>query len=496
MGAAWAALLVALGLGGCGMDKASEQARQRDTIGDVQIATTFCTGGDSDLGSHSCAPYDHPHRGQALVAYRLPDGSEAPEGFSDDGGTRAFSRSLAYAEYMQATYPEEGMHWVGFVSDVQSPPVGFGSALTVSPRFSLPRHPFAGPFPYKVVGGWRELTDPAADGGAPIDCADTGSTSCAETGAEGDDAVLATRDLAVLPGGEEPEVQAGGHVLVPFSVRMFGSGASGARLQLAASSDLNGAVLSLDESAEAGDAPVGVQVSVPTAAAPGTYSITLEATAPRDSDVIVHKGRGKVAAGGERRTGTMTFRVVAPTPPPDPQPDPSPDPSPTPGPEPTPGSEPGSDPAPSPEPSPSETPTPTPRPHVARRAKLHLSLAALPRRAYGGDSASYLVVVSNASRNPARRTRVCERLPARVQFVQATRRVTFRGRDLCFRRTRLGAGGSMAALVYVHVDTDARAGMAHASATATAANAKRVRAHARLRVLTRAAPPHRAPVTG
>jgi hypothetical protein len=91
---------------------------------------------------------------------------------------------------------------------------------------------------------------------------------------------------------------------------------------------------------------------------------------------------------------------------------------------------------------------------------------------------------------------VCERLPARVQFVQATRRVTFRGRDLCFRRTRLGAGGSMAALVYVHVDTDARAGMAHASATATAANAHPARAHARLRVLRRAAPPHRAPVTG
>jgi hypothetical protein len=415
---------------------------------------------------------------------------------------------------MEATYPEDGMHWVGYVSDVQSPPVGYGSAFGVSPRFSLPQHPFAGPFPYKVVGGWRELTDADADGSAAIDCTDTGSTSCAETGASGDDTSLATLDLAVLPGGDVPAVEAGGHVSVPFSLQLYGTGGEGARFALSASSDLAGASLSVARSAGAGGSEVGV--SVPAGTAPGTYRVTLEATAPADGDVIIHRvgaGRAAVrggrkavlrtakseAAGVERRTGTTTFRVVAPPPPhPDPPPPvepPAPDPAPGPGPVPDPQPAPGPAPGPHPSPGPAEPPARGPGP-AARRAQLRLSLAALPRRAYGGDFASYLLVVRNSARQAAHRMRVCERLPRRVQFVRATRRVRFRGRDLCFDRARLGGRRAITARVYVHVDNDARPGMAHAHATATASNANRARAAARLRVLRRVAPPQRAPVTG
>jgi uncharacterized repeat protein (TIGR01451 family) len=155
-------------------------------------------------------------------------------------------------------------------------------------------------------------------------------------------------------------------------------------------------------------------------------------------------------------------------------------------------------PTPSPVPAvpPPPAPLPVPAPPDAHRAVLGLSLSALPRRAYNGDYASYLVVARNRSRLAATGIRVCQTLPGRVQFVQATRRVRFAGRRLCFRHRRLASGGSVAALLYVHVDTDARPGMARARATATAANADVARARAQLRVLRRAAAPRPAPVTG
>lgn len=510
-GAAALAAAVGLALGGCGIDKAGERARQRNTIGAVEIATTFCTSGDADLAAHSCAPFSSEHRGQALVSYRVPEGSSAPDGFDDDGGLLHFRADAGLAAYMQASQPEEGMRWVAYVSSVQSPVPRIGHAFVVSPEFSLPAgsaRPFAGPFPYKVVGGWRELPDPADDGSAPIDCSDTGHTSCIETGADGDDSLASVRDLAVLPGGDPPAVAPGGHVRVPFDLRLAGAGGEGARFGLSASSDLPGASVALDADSVAPGSdsvtPVAVEVTVPAGAPAGTYRVDLDAVAPGDGDVIIRRVRARAAAVGslEHRGGSMTFRVVDPPPPPSPPHDPDSDPGPREEPPPPavvpPAVVPPAvvPPAVVPPAVPVSGPPPAVRLPAARRARLRLSLSAVPRRAYGGDHATYFLMVSNTAREPAARTRVCERLPARVQFVEATRPMRFAGRSVCFAGGRLGAGRSLAALVYVHVDTDARPGMARARATATAANADRVRAAARLRVLRRAAPPHRAPVTG
>jgi uncharacterized repeat protein (TIGR01451 family) len=226
-------------------------------------------------------------------------------------------------------------------------------------------------------------------------------------------------------------------------------------------------------------------VSVPADAVPGVYEVELTATAPGGSDVVIFKSGTAARAEApadrtQRRTGVMRFRVVA--------------------------TQPGDDPLAAPPVTeqsrpPASTPVPgTPEPAApvapAPRAVLGLSLSALPRRAYNGDHASYLLVARNRSRLPARGMRVCETLPGRVQFVQASRRVRFAGRRVCFREKRLSPGASVAALVYVHVDTDASPGMARARASATASNAERARARAQLRVLRRAAAPRRAPVTG
>ena len=246
-----ASALVAVAVGGCGVDKVAENARQLNVIGDVEVATVFCTSGDMNRDSHSCAGYERPHRGQALVAYRIPAGSSAPESLTDDGGNWHFTRSDSYATYMQEHYPEAGMRWAAYVSEVKAAAAGDRAAFTVSPSFPLPDPgaPFEGPFRYSVTGGWRELTDEADDGSAPVDCAAPADISCTPPG---DDSALATRDLAVKPASDVPAVVAGGEVDVPFDVRLAGAG--GAPFDLRATSNLDGASVSVDEQAiESGD---------------------------------------------------------------------------------------------------------------------------------------------------------------------------------------------------------------------------------------------------
>jgi hypothetical protein len=229
---------------------------------------------------------------------------------------------------------------------------------------------------------------------------------------------------------------------------------------------------------------VRVDVPVPAGTPAGVYEVSLTATASGDGDTIIHKVRaGRVRAGGvETRTGTMTYRVVDPPPPPAAVPPPVAPPS----------SPPAADPPllpPAPAPGPVEAPRPV-------RAKLALSLEALPRHAYSGTRVSYRVVARNVSAQPAVRPRVCVGLPSLVQFVRATTSVRFAGSDLCFGRARLGPGAAATERLVVHIDVDARAGVTSARATASAANAALVRARARMRVIRRPCPPRHAPVTG
>jgi uncharacterized repeat protein (TIGR01451 family) len=174
----------------------------------------------------------------------------------------------------------------------------------------------------------------------------------------------------------------------------------------------------------------------------------------------------------------MQYRVVEPPPAPVPVGDPPPPPT--------------ADP-PAPIPPPVPVPIDTPR---SVRARLALSLTALPRRVYSGSNVSYRLVVRNVSREPALRARVCARLPGSVQFVGATTRVWFAGSELCFDRARIAAGDEVAERVVVHVDVDAHPGMTRARATASAANADLSRARARMRVIRRPCHAQRAPVTG
>ena len=229
------------------------------------------------------------------------------------------------------------------------------------------------------------------------------------------------------------------------------------------------------------DTTVTVDVPVPADTEPGEYEVTLTATAVGEDDTVIRKRRaGRLHVGGEQtRSGFMTYRVVAPRPHPQPTQEP---PAPAPDPAPAPAEMPPATEMPPPTVVPVPTPVGAPR---ARRARLALSLTALPRRALSGTNVSYRVVARNVSRVPALRARVCAQLPRAVQFVRATAGVRFDGSQLCFARNRLAPGAAMAARLVAHIDLDAEGGLTRARARASAANASRVHALAPMRIVER-----------
>ena len=457
----------ALALGGCGIDKADEHARQLDVIGDMELSTTFCTSGDTDGGSRACAPFSFAHRGQVLVAYRLPDGSSIPDALTDASGVRHFSRSASYTAYMRDTYPEDGMYWAAYVSDPYSTAARYQNAFTISPDVTLPGPgaPYTGPLRYQVVGGYRQLAG-GDDGATAVDCTDTDSTACTATGVADHDALQPTRDLAVLAGADRPAVEAGSHVTVPFDIRFAGSGGEDVTFDLSADTGTPSQTTLVPGSDSHNR--VTVDVAVPAGTEPGEYHVTLTATAHGDGDTVIRKVRARrvQAAGVQERSGSMTYEVVAPTP------------------HSPPSTEPPATVAPPPPPIADGPPPPRPAPvpihaHAPRskRARLMISLRA-PRRVESGTNVSYRVATKNVSRATAVRVRVCTRLP---------RAVRFDGGRLCFTRKRLRPGAVARGRLVAHIDLDAEGGPTLAHGEASAANAARVHASARMRIVERPA---------
>jgi hypothetical protein len=315
-----------------------------------------------------------------------------------------------------------------------------------------------------VAAGYRDLAG-SRDPEAPVDCS-APRVSCGELEEVEEQP---TRDLGVLPGGEPPRIVSGTSGVVPFELRFAGAAGGGAEFDLGAASALPGAGLAVEAERfvpeEDSARGAGVRVDVPAGAAPGVYEVELTAAVA---------GRGDP----QRRRGWMRFEVVAAE-----QPPPVAHPPPV---------------ASAPPVAPPALPQPTvraaPRP---ARPRLALSLVAAPRRAFTGDRARYRLVARNLSpRATARRTRVCQRLPGRVQYAAATRRVRFVGRSVCFDAGALRPGERAGARIRVRVNVDARPGRARARAVVSAANARSARARASLRVVRRAQAPRAAPVTG
>jgi len=309
------AAAAAVVLSGCVVIK-SVTAEQRGVIGPARVTVTLCpskTAGCPDQGnSHQGAENGQV---QLLLGYRIPTGAAPPANVASADGALIFAASPDYAAELQRLAPAPaGERWVGFLSGtVAYQKAAAAQSMVVSGDFGLPddADPYAGPFTYRPVVGVRGVTaqSPAA---RPVRC----YTSLTAKNADGPDSdvicvdspaaaalatdlSLATRDLAVIPGG--PATTAAGVLVgVPFTLRYAGPPDGGANFALSASTTLPGAVVAPSPGSLApaggGDSQVVVAVTVPAGAEPGTYDVTLTAR----------------LASGEARAGTAHLVVAAP----------------------------------------------------------------------------------------------------------------------------------------------------------------------------------------
>ncbi|MEA2448787.1 MAG: hypothetical protein QOG63_719, partial [Thermoleophilaceae bacterium] len=292
------AILLAWVVAGCGVEVESQASRQLDVIGDVEVSTTICATMDSVDSAPGCSPLSSDHRARSLVGYRIPAGSRAPDELESTGDVRlSYVRDAGYGAYLDARYPSDGAHWVGYVSEVHEWAAGEAPRWTVAPRFSLPAagSPHEGPFEYASVAGYFVPGDGAGDSAPPV---------CDEVACPDTAPILGsqpTNDLALVS-GPSPGIAQNDEGDVPVGLRFAGPERDDARFELSASSDLPGAAVAPRDGSfapPAGDAgstsasTERVHVDVPGDARPGLYTVTLTAR-----------------SGGQVRSGTTEFIVT------------------------------------------------------------------------------------------------------------------------------------------------------------------------------------------
>ncbi len=306
-----AAALALLALPGC-LSIKTEAASQR-APGVVTLGGVVCAS-DYDGSVHKlCHPavvaeQDETRAdaiaglGQVLVGFRVPDGLGAPERFAVRGRAVTFERRAEYAAALRARFPAPaGQHWEGYISSPKDyAPAAGPHTLAIEPEFTLPAGPggapFAGPLRWRMVVGFRQLED-ADDADAPADCeATTGATACVDSppaAALPVDLVSPVSDLRVLaaPPATAP---AGTTATVAFPVAYRDGGRLGAiGAGLAAATDAPGA--SAAPAAPSlrlapGDRTIDVAVAVPAGTPPGTYGVTLSASA--GTPAVTRSARG------------------------------------------------------------------------------------------------------------------------------------------------------------------------------------------------------------
>lgn len=260
--------------------------------------------------------------GQALLAMRLPDGVVPPDNLTASlggGGTLAFGRSASYESQLQALEPAPaGERWWGWISAKftysETSKQSFSVSLTVNPP-SLPEGPLPSPMRWRPVVGSRGV-DVGLPGTRPVVCGNTTADlyqGYNETGGAGSTiACIDSPDASATRGflgapiidfgvtGTAVTASAGSTVTATFLARRSGGPDPGVSFDLAASSGIPGGTVSIDRTTASlgGDStqPVLATLTVPAGTPPGTYPVTLTATAP----------------GKPTRTGTTTVTVPAP----------------------------------------------------------------------------------------------------------------------------------------------------------------------------------------
>lgn len=330
LGGAGAVAAAAVLLSGCLVIKAPSVAAQQNTIGNLQLSTTFCAS-NSAAGStctnlgNSGAPATAGD-GQAMIGYRVSSAAVTPATITSTNNAVIFSANASYGAELQRLNPAPtGQKWVGYISQVRTFDPAVNSEFSVAPQFTLGQgadgSPFATPFAFQVVSGFR-LVNANAASDRPAICAAAGNSSdiqpvnggvattiCLDSQDPvtlGTSTSVATRDLGILAGGAAATVNPGQTATLTFQAKYSGTAAAGANFALSATTTVPAATATPNAinfvPQDNQQAPVSVAVNVPSGTPAGTYDVVLKAA----------------LANGQSRQGVgkITVNAVAAPPPP------------------------------------------------------------------------------------------------------------------------------------------------------------------------------------
>jgi hypothetical protein len=342
--------LAALIVSGCGgfFKPGSLQVSQPTGLGPVRVHFNTCNLGEDESDGVPCGPVEtgetQPVELEHMIVLAIPAGATAPATVTEvgiGGGaptivlTRSDQVGAAFAafrpepEEMHAPWPPPaGSQIVGYISGVISESLVDRFEWSVDPEFTIPA---GAPFPITVATGARAVEGEKYSADRPVNC---GSESLAELE---ENATFCEIGEAKTTGTSELHIAApaaasaflGGTATLSFPLEGLTSASPVPTFALTATSSLTGATASptqptyvptgVDPSTHrAAAASGGVTVTVPKTAAPGTYAVTLIATAPgggvvsQTGSLVVAKPKlkfGKVKLNTAKGTATVTVTV-------------------------------------------------------------------------------------------------------------------------------------------------------------------------------------------
>lgn len=307
-------LAAAVLLTGC-ISITSVGTSQPQSMGPVRLTVRACASGSpgcpaspSGRSAYNALVefrVDDPLPLQPLVAIRLPLGATPPESVTaqTSGGTIAFARSMSYESELETFEPAPaGERWWGWLGRAVDYGTRGPQSFSFTVEVSLPRPADGGPLPSPmrwrpVVGGRPAFGRLSPE--RPVDCGTTAAQfygGWSESGTVGEDTVCVsypnaaeTRGFLDAPivdfglTGATVTASAGSTTTATLVATRTGLPDPATTFSLAVSGGPAGAAITLDRSTVSlreATTPVTATIAVPAGTAPGSYPITVTATAP------------------------------------------------------------------------------------------------------------------------------------------------------------------------------------------------------------------------
>jgi hypothetical protein len=362
-------IVTALALSACAFFKpGSLSLSQPAGIGSVRVHFVLCTN-----PFPTCGPNQDDSTAQYLLGIAVPPGSTPPQSITaapiNGGAPIVFTLNEEVAKEMAAAspstvsafeqkgetpeeeklleqirpivgdiWPPSGLQGVGYLSTPVQEVEGPAHEWSVDADFGLPVSvdgtPFVGPFATGIALGARPVT-PEFPASRSVHCARAEGAESPEDsalcGGTNQKAQVGTSDLRIASPSKVTQVFVGGSGPVTFKLNYAATGTAIPRFALRATTSLKGGKASVATGASfvpglldpaTHRAPIATseaKVKVPKGAKPGTYEVTLTATAPQGGTAIgvakVKVVKPKLKLGGvklNKANGTAILTVKVP----------------------------------------------------------------------------------------------------------------------------------------------------------------------------------------